>query len=82
MSVRLHATLRRETPDGMLDRLQLDLSPGATVAAVLAALDLSPDDEHVLLAVNGRVVAPDRPLADGDEVRLMPAMSGGQSPVN
>lgn len=77
ITVRLHATLRRQTAQGMQDRLELELEPGATAASVLAALGLA-DDESVMLVVNRRMVVSDQPLADGDEVRLMPAISGGK----
>jgi molybdopterin converting factor small subunit len=78
VTVRLHATLRRKTEQGPQDRLELELEPGATVASALAALGISADDESVMLVVNRRMVTADQPLADGDEVRLMPAISGGK----
>jgi molybdopterin converting factor small subunit len=78
VTVRLHATLRRKTEQGLQDRLELDLEPGATVASALAALSISVDDESVMWVVNRRMVTADQPLADGDEVRLMPAISGGK----
>jgi molybdopterin converting factor small subunit len=56
----------------------LELEPGATVASALEALGISSDDESVMLVVNRRMVTADQPLADGDEVRLMPAISGGK----
>jgi molybdopterin converting factor small subunit len=78
VTVRLHATLRRKTEQGLQDRLELGLEPGATVASALAALGISVDDESVMWVVNRRMVTADQPLADGDEVRLMPAISGGK----
>jgi molybdopterin converting factor small subunit len=78
VTVRLHATLRRITEQGMQDRLELELEPGATITSLLAALGISEDDESVMLVVNRRMVVSDhQPLADGDEVGLMPAISGG-----
>jgi molybdopterin converting factor small subunit len=76
--VRLHATLRRKTEQGLQDRLDLELEPGATVASALEALGISIDDESVMVVVNRRMLTADQPLADGDEVRLMPAISGGK----
>ncbi|HXV42870.1 MAG TPA: MoaD/ThiS family protein [Anaerolineae bacterium] len=78
VTVRLHATLRRETEQGLQDRLDLELEPGATVASILETLGISADDESVMVVVNRRMVIADQPLADGDEVRLMPAISGGK----
>jgi len=77
VTVRLHTILRRQSPEGVVDRLQLDLQPGATVATVLAQLDIHLRDDSILLVLNGRLVKPDHPLADGDELRLVPAISGG-----
>lgn len=77
VSVRLHTTLRRETPEGVVDRLSLELSPGATVRTVVEALGISLRDDAILLVVNGKTADVDTPVADGDEVRLIPAMSGG-----
>jgi molybdopterin converting factor small subunit len=78
VTVRLHATLRRKTEQGLQDRLELELEPGATVASVLETLGISAVDESVMLVVNRRMVTADQPLTDGDEVRLMPAISGGK----
>jgi molybdopterin converting factor small subunit len=77
ITVRLHTTLRRRTEQGLLDRLTLELGPGATVLSVLQALDMPIDGESVLLVVNRRTASANQPLADGDEVRLMPVISGG-----
>lgn len=77
VTVRLHATLRRQTEHGLQDRLELELEPGATATSVLKALGITEDDESVMVVVNRRMIISDQPLADGDEVRLMPAISGG-----
>jgi molybdopterin converting factor small subunit len=57
--------------------LELTLEPRATVASVLEALNVPPDSEALMIVVNRRTATLDQPLADGDEVRLMPAISGG-----
>jgi molybdopterin converting factor small subunit len=64
-------------PDGAVDRLTLDLAPGAMLQAVVDALGIVLKDDAVLLVVNNRIAGAETPLADGDEVRLIPAMSGG-----
>jgi sulfur carrier protein ThiS len=75
--VRLHTVLRRKTPEGIVDRLEVELPEGATVQTLLemAAIPLAGD--ALLLVVNGRIVRPEHVLAEGDQVRLVPAMSGG-----
>jgi molybdopterin converting factor small subunit len=77
VNVRLHTTLRRVTPEGVVDRLTLDLAPGATVKTVVDTLGISLREDAILLVVNGRIAAADSALSEGDEVRLIPAMSGG-----
>lgn len=77
VTVRLHTVLRRKTPEGIVDRLEVELPEGATVQTLLemAAIPLAGD--ALLLVVNGRIVKPEHRLAEGDQVRLVPAMSGG-----
>jgi sulfur carrier protein ThiS len=77
VTVRLHTVLRRKTAEGILDRLELDLPADATVADVLSALEVRLRRESILLVLNGRIVKPDQALEEGDELRLIPAMSGG-----
>ena len=62
--------------------LELDLPAGATVASALAALaeanpSVSPFVEHTLVAVNQEYAESGQPLAHGDEVALIPPVSGG-----
>ncbi len=53
----------------------LEHRPGMTVADVLRELGLL-STEYVV-ARNGRVVAEDEPVEDGDELLLYPVVSGG-----
>jgi sulfur carrier protein ThiS len=75
--VRLHTTLRKETPQGIVDRVELELESGATLADVLERLQIRPGGRSVLMAVNGSLVKADHVLNDGDQVRLVPSVSGG-----
>jgi sulfur carrier protein ThiS len=75
--VRLHTILRRKTPEGVIDRLDLELGPEATVETVLSRLDIKLQGRSVLLLVNGKLVDRAARLNDGDELRLVPAISGG-----
>jgi molybdopterin synthase catalytic subunit len=60
----------------------IDLPDSATLADAVAAAErlhpaLAPFRESLLLARNRRHAQPAEPLADGDEVALMPPVSGG-----
>ncbi len=75
--IRLHTTLRKETPEGVVDQLDLELEPGTTVTEVLTRLDIPPRLGSIVMAVNGALVKDDHVLADGDTLRLVPSVSGG-----
>jgi molybdopterin synthase catalytic subunit len=84
VTIRLFAGLREQAGTG---RREVDLPDGATVADVWPALDLGPEPAGLLYAVNRAYTEPDRPLASGDEVALIPPVSGGafrltEGPVN
>jgi molybdopterin converting factor small subunit len=63
------------------ETLELTLSTPATLADAVVAVRSLPGGERLperpLAAVNQRQAAPDRPLADGDEVALLPPLAGG-----
>jgi molybdopterin synthase catalytic subunit len=69
--VRLFAGLRERA--GWSQR-EID---AATVADVWPALHLGDEPAGMLYAVNKEYATPDRALADGDEVALIPPVSGG-----
>lgn len=84
ITVRLFAGLRERAGVG---RRQLELPEGATVADVWAAADLGSEPAGLLYAVNRVYADPGQALFDGDEVALIPPVSGGafrltHGPVN
>ncbi len=74
VSVRLFAGLRERFGS---DSLQLELADGASVADALAALSGQVDAGGCLLAVNREYADDDLVLAAGDELALIPPVSGG-----
>ena len=78
LTVRLFAGLRERAGT---DRLVVELRGGATVADLLDAMagtavgPLAP--RACVVAVNRRYAGPGDPLAEGDEVALVPPVSGG-----
>ncbi len=77
VTVHLHTTLQRQTPKGALRHLEVTLPTGSTLAELLARLEMEFKEDSVLLVINGRQADASQGLADGDEVHLIPALSGG-----
>ena len=75
--VRLFASYREAAGVG---RMELELPPGATVKdaifKILKDHPLIAEGRQVVMAKNHDYVSPDEPLADGDEVALIPPVSG------
>jgi MoaE-MoaD fusion protein len=74
VTVRFFAGLRERA--GLAER-RLELPDAATVADVWPALELGEEPGGVLYAVNKEYAERAQPLADGDEVALIPPVSGG-----
>ena len=85
VSVRLFAILRERAGR---DRIELELADGATVADALGALGAREelagalDRLRVVMAVNREYAPADHPLREGDEVALIPPVSGGAEDVH
>ena len=82
IEVHLHTILQRQSPDGRLSRLQVDLPSGSRLQDLLDTLHVELNLEDLLLVVNGRLAEEDRLLINGDVVHLIPAISGGQVPLD
>jgi molybdopterin synthase catalytic subunit/molybdopterin converting factor small subunit len=74
VSVKLFAALREQRG---ARELELDLADGARVDDVWPALGLGDEPAGLVYAVNRAYAARDAVLADGDEVALIPPVSGG-----
>ena len=72
--VRLFAGLRERAGTGMRE---LELPEGARVEDVWPALGLGDEPAGLLYAANQAYVPAERELVDGDEVALIPPVSGG-----
>src|SRR6266481_9611388 len=76
--VRLFASYREAAGVG---RIELELPPGAKVKDaifnILKDHPLIAEGRQVVIARNQEYVTADEPLADGDEVALIPPVSGG-----
>jgi molybdopterin synthase catalytic subunit len=76
VSVRLFAGLRERAGSA---RIEVELPDGATVRDLLAAMELAP--RSCVAAINREYATPDAPIAPGDEVALVPPVSGGADVV-
>ena len=72
--IRLFAGLRERAGAGTR---QLELADGATLGDVWPALELGTEPPGLLYAVNRRYADAATALSDGDEVALIPPVSGG-----
>jgi MoaE-MoaD fusion protein len=75
VEVRLFAMLRERAGK---DRLTLELPDGARVADALDELSELAGGMPLVMAVNRDYATPDRPLDAGDELALIPPVSGGE----
>jgi molybdopterin synthase catalytic subunit/molybdopterin converting factor small subunit len=75
VSVRLFAALRERAGSASLDVL---LADGATVGDVWAPLGLGDEPPGLLYAVNRSFAERSEPLSDGDEIAVIPPVSGGE----
>jgi MoaE-MoaD fusion protein len=74
VTVKLFAGLRERAGIG---QRSLELGETARVGDVWATLGLGEEPDGLLYAVNRDYAARERPLAEGDEVALIPPVSGG-----
>ena len=72
--MKLFAALRERAGTGAR---QLELPDGAAVEAVWPALGLGDEPDGLLYAVNRAYAERAQPLSDGDEVAVIPPVSGG-----
>jgi MoaE-MoaD fusion protein len=74
ITVRLFAVLRERAGR---DGIELDLPDGARVADALAAVAHLAPGVPLVLAVNREYAVPESPLSAGDELAVVPPVSGG-----
>lgn len=75
----LHTTIQKRDRGGLVNQLEVDLPLGSTLAVLLNTVHLSVDEDNTLLVVNGRNAEMSHQLLDGDQVHLIPVVSGGQA---
>jgi molybdopterin converting factor subunit 1 len=76
--VRLFAVLRERAG---AEEVELELPEGARVSDALERLAGLAGGTRVVMAVNREYAGPDQPLSPGDELALIPPVSGGAAPA-
>ena len=76
LQCRLVGELRRFLPDGERGEGPVEVPGSSTVEDLLVQLDL-PERETLVVGVNGTKAESGDALADGDEVTIVAAMTGG-----
>lgn len=73
VTVYLHTTLQRQTPEGIQQQLDVTLLSGSKLEDLVYDLGLALPAHAIVWKVNGRYEKPDCILYDGDQVHLIPA---------
>jgi sulfur-carrier protein len=76
VKVKLFATLRRSVAWASGEPMDIALPEGATIADLIATLEL-PSDQVKVIFVNGRARSEDWRLTTGDEIGIFPPIGGG-----
>ncbi len=78
IELRLFASLRKKLPRGSpRGRCDLDLPDGATIAGVLARMDIPPTSAQMVLVNGDHERDLERALRDGDVLSIFPPVAGG-----
>lgn len=75
--VTLHTVLQEQPGGKRRVHVDVALDDGATISALYQHMELRYPTQELLFVVNRRIVDPEQVLEDGDQVDLIPALSGG-----
>ena len=74
--VRFYGDVRHTAPD-RTEKLNCRMRAGDTVDTLISRLGVAPNEDGLVIGVNGVIASPDRELRDGDEVVFVTPMQGG-----
>lgn len=77
VSIHLHTLLQKRTEKGLQSHFLVEVKPGARLEDLIRQFDLEIDRKHTLLVINGQFAELGTALQDGDEIHIIPAISGG-----
>jgi molybdopterin converting factor small subunit len=75
--VTLHMHLQRVTAEGRTSQIEVKLADDASLQDLVDLMGIPYESEAIVLVVNRQVVEISQRLKSGDEVDLIPAISGG-----
>lgn len=75
--VALHTVLEQYSPALERGAFTITVTRGATVRGVLDQLGIKAPVESLILVINHHVVEPGTTLCEGDQLDIIPAISGG-----
>jgi sulfur carrier protein ThiS len=75
--VALHTVLEQYSPALNRGAFALTVARGSTIRGVLKRLGIKAPVESLILVINHHVVEPGTTLSDGDQLDIIPAISGG-----
>ncbi|WP_206810982.1 MoaD/ThiS family protein [Paradesulfitobacterium ferrireducens] len=76
VAIKLNLTLQKYAPAGAGGTVELEMDFPCTAGDVLRRLHI-PEQEPVLITLNGRQVLADEPVQAGDALKLFPLLAGG-----
>lgn len=76
-TVHLHTILQIETPEGLIRKLNLTTDSEISIDELILHLNITADPSQTLFVINGQICTPGTIITNGDEVHLIPAISGG-----
>jgi len=79
VTVHLHTIYQLRTPLGPVNQLEKTLPAGSHVTDLVKSLGITLKADETLFVVNGKTVELEQVLEDGDQVHLIPAISGGSA---
>ena len=77
VQVHLHTILQKQTPQGLVPNIHYQCKDGQTIGQLLVDLSVQYHEDILLLVANGQITTLDYALKDGDDIHLIPAISGG-----
>jgi molybdopterin converting factor small subunit len=75
--INLHTILQKQKSKNRLEKIDLILPEGSSVADLIKQLEITLPDEALLVIIKNHVCDPKHVLLNEDIVDLIPALSGG-----